>query len=141
MRRVLNELAEEFNKEAMISVLITLSTRPRKSRTPLWTWAARFAGSLLAVAVLLIFLRNWRTILVIGLTIPIAIIAAFALLYFAGLSVNLMTLGALALAAGMLVDNAIVVSENIYRHLQLGSDSFKASVEGSNEVSGYLCLT
>ena len=137
MRRVLNELAEEFNKGGYdISFNYTFDQAKEIENALMDLGRSLLLGSLLAVAVLLIFLRNWRTILVIGLTIPIAIIAAFALLYFAGLSVNLMTLGALALAAGMLVDNAIVVSENIYRHLQLGSDSFKASVEGSNEVSG-----
>jgi HAE1 family hydrophobic/amphiphilic exporter-1 len=137
VRRVLNELAEEFNKGGYdISFNYTFDQAKEIENALMDLGRSLLLGSLLAVAVLLIFLRNWRTILVIGLTIPIAIIAAFALLYFAGLSVNLMTLGALALAAGMLVDNAIVVSENIYRHLQLGSDSFKASVEGSNEVSG-----
>ena len=84
----------------------------------------------------MLFLRNWRTILVIGLAIPISVIAAFALLYFANLTINLMTLGGLALAAGMLVDNSIVVSENIYRHLQLGLSPREAAVQGSREVTG-----
>ncbi len=98
-------------------------------------WALA-GGSFLAVAVLLIFLRNWRTVVIIGLSIPMAVISTFALLYFANLTINLMTLGALALAAGMLVDNAIIVSENIYRHYQMGEDPVEAAVSGSNEVSG-----
>lgn len=98
-------------------------------------WAL-LGGALLAVAVLLVFLRNWRTIAIIGLSIPVAVIATFALLYFFNLTLNLMTLGALALAAGMLVDNAIVVSENIYRHYQRGAEPAAAALSGSKEVAG-----
>ncbi|NLA12573.1 MAG: efflux RND transporter permease subunit, partial [Firmicutes bacterium] len=137
VRRALTELAEVFDPLGYeISFNYTFDQAQEIESALIDLARSLLIGSLLAIAVLLLFLRNWRTILVIGLTIPTAIIAAFALLYFAGLSVNLMTLGALALAAGMLVDNSIVVSENIYRHLQLGSDSFTAAVAGSNEVTG-----
>ena len=137
VHRVLDELAEEFNQLGYnIKFNYTLDQAKEIENALADLARSLLLGSLLAVAVLLIFLRNWRTILVIGITIPIAIISAFALLYFAGLSVNLMTLGALALAAGMLVDNSIVVSENIYRHMQMGEKSLKAAVAGSNEVSG-----
>jgi len=93
-------------------------------------------GAVLAMITLLLFLRNWRTTLIIGLSIPTAIIFTFSILYFTDITVNLMTLGGLALAAGLLVDNAIVVSENIYRHLEKGKDPQKASVDGTNEVTG-----
>ncbi len=137
VRKALDELAEEFAPLGYeISFNYTFDQAKEIENALVDLARSLLLGSILAIAVLLIFLRNWRTILVIGLTIPIAIVAAFALLYFAGLSVNLMTLGALALAAGMLVDNSIVVSENIYRHLQLGADSFTAAVAGSNEVTG-----
>lgn len=137
VRQALEELAEEFNQlDYDLSFNYTFDQANEIENALMDLVRSLLLGSVLAVAVLLLFLRNWRTILVIGLTIPIAIISTFALLYFAGLSINLMTLGALALAAGMLVDNSIVVSENIYRHLQLGSPSFKAAVAGSNEVSG-----
>lgn len=137
VRRALNELAEEFAPLGYeISFNYTFDQAQEIESALIDLARSLLIGSFLAIAVLLLFLRNWRTILVIGLTIPTAIIAAFALLYFAGLSVNLMTLGALALAAGMLVDNSIVVSENIYRHLQQGADSFQAAVAGSNEVTG-----
>jgi len=98
-------------------------------------WAL-LGGSFLAVAVLLLFLRSWRAIAIIGLAIPAAVLATFALLYFTGLTLNVMTLGALALAAGMLVDNAIVVSENIYRHYERGAAPAAAAVRGSGEVAG-----
>ena len=93
-------------------------------------------GAILAVLVLILFLRNWRTTLFIAISIPAAIITTFTLLYFSDLTINLMTLGGLALAAGMLVDNAIVVSENIYRHYQMGKVPAEAAVEGAREVAG-----
>ncbi len=93
-------------------------------------------GAALAIIVLLLFLKNWRTTMFIGLSIPAAIIATFTLLYFTDITINLMTLGGLALAAGMLVDNAIVVSENIYRHYQLGENPAEASINGAREVAG-----
>ncbi len=95
---------------------------------------AAFYGALLAVGVLLLFLRNWTVTLVIGLAIPISILATFTLMYFQGLTLNIMTLGGLALGAGMLVDNAIVVIENIYRHLEAGSDARTAAARGASEV-------
>ena len=94
-----------------------------------------FGGAFLAILVLLFFLKNWRTTLIIGLSIPSAIIFTFTILYFTDITINLMTLGALALAAGLLVDNAIVVSENVYRHLQMGKNPMDASIEGANEVA------
>lgn len=76
-------------------------------------------GALLAFAVLFIFLMDWRSPIVVGTAIPVSIITTFGMLYFAGVSLNLMSLGGLSLAAGMLVDNSIVVLENINRHLRL----------------------
>ena len=137
VRLALDELAAEFNELGYdLRFNYTFDQAKEIESALMDLLRSLLLGSLLAVAVLLIFLRNWRTILVIGLTIPVAVIAAFALLYFSGLSINLMTLGALALAAGMLVDNSIVVSENIYRHLQLGTAPLEAAVRGSNEVAG-----
>ena len=95
---------------------------------------AAFYGALLAVGVLLLFLRNWTVTLVIGLAIPISVLATFTLMYFQDLTLNVMTLGGLALGAGMLVDNAIVVIENIYRHLEAGSDARTAASRGASEV-------
>lgn len=94
-----------------------------------------FMGAILAVIILLVFLRSFKTTLVIALSIPISIITTFVLLYFAGITLNMMTIGGLALGIGMLVDNSIVVLENIYRHRSLGMDRITASVEGTNEVS------
>ncbi len=91
-------------------------------------------GAILAIFVLLIALRSWTVTLVIALAIPISVLATFSLMYFEGLTLNIMTLGGLALGAGMLVDNAIVVIENIYRHLESGEDARTASSRGASEV-------
>jgi len=91
-------------------------------------------GGALAVFVLLFFLRNILSTAIIAVTIPISMVATFALMYFNGFTLNLMTLGGLALGIGMLVDNAIVVLENIYRLRESGQDPESAAVKGSQEV-------
>ncbi len=93
-------------------------------------------GILLAVVVLFVFLRRIGTTFIISLAIPISIIATFNLMYFNGLTLNVMTLGGLALGAGMLVDNAIVVMENIFRNMEAGMSIKEASVEGAAQVGG-----
>jgi HAE1 family hydrophobic/amphiphilic exporter-1 len=92
-------------------------------------------GGILAVAVLLVFLRSVRSTAVVATAIPISIIATFMLMYFGGFTLNLMTLGGLALGVGMLVDNAIVVLENITRIKETGALPHKAAVEGGEEVA------
>lgn len=92
-------------------------------------------GGILAVIVLLFFLTNIRSTLVIATAIPISIIATFSLIYFGGFTLNIMTLGGLALGIGMLVDNAIVVLENIFRLQETGMPRFKAASLGTKEVS------
>lgn len=92
-------------------------------------------GAILAVLVIFVFLHNVKPTLVIALSIPISIIATFVAMYFMGLSVNLMSLGGLAIGVGMLVDNAIVVLENIYRHQELGKEKVEAASVGASEVT------
>ncbi len=92
-------------------------------------------GGVLAIFVLLFFLRNIRSTVVISLAIPISIIATFALIYFGGFTLNLMTLGGLALGVGMMVDNSVVVLENIFRRRdEQGEATETAAVEGTREV-------
>lgn len=93
------------------------------------------SGALLAVAILYLFLRNVRTTLIIGISIPVSIVATFILLFYQGITLNLMTLGGLALGIGMLVDNSIVVLENIYRYRQMGHSKVDAAVDGTKEVA------
>lgn len=92
-------------------------------------------GGSLAVLVLLFFLRDIRSTFVIGLAIPISIIATFSLIYFAGFTLNLMTLGGLALGVGMMVDNSIVVLENIFRKREQGGRITDAAVSGAEQVT------
>jgi len=92
-------------------------------------------GALLAAGMILIFLGSFRSTLIISLSIPLSILAALTGLYYAGDSINAMTLGGLALAVGRLVDDAIVVLENTFRHLQIGKSSRQAALEATGEVA------
>jgi HAE1 family hydrophobic/amphiphilic exporter-1 len=93
-------------------------------------------GVLIAILVLFVFLRRMKVTAIVSFAIPVSIIATFNLMYFNGLSLNIMTLGGLALGAGMLVDNAIVVIENIFRKMELGLSIKDAAIEGTAEVGG-----
>ncbi|GEN84014.1 multidrug ABC transporter [Sporosarcina luteola] len=93
-------------------------------------------GGLFAMVILFLFLRGIKSPIIIGVAIPYSVIVTFVLMYFANFSLNIMTLGALALGIGMLVDNAIVVIENIERHLAMGKDRMNAAREGAKEISG-----
>lgn len=93
-------------------------------------------GGLLAFLVLFFFLRDSRYPFAIAAAIPISVVAAFALMEAFGVSLNIMSLGGLALGVGMLVDNSIVVLENIFRHRQLGADGPEAAAGGAEEVQG-----
>jgi HAE1 family hydrophobic/amphiphilic exporter-1 len=95
-----------------------------------------YIGILLAVIILFLFLRQIGTTLIVSLSIPISIVATFNLMYFNDLSLNIMTLGGLALGAGMLVDNAIVVMENIFRNHENGMSARDAAIVGTAEVGG-----
>jgi len=91
-------------------------------------------GAILAFLVLLIFLQEWKTPLIIDIVIPISIIGTFNLLYFNHITLNIMSLGGLALGVGMLDDCAVVVSENIFRHKSLGKSLSEAAYIGTREV-------
>lgn len=91
-------------------------------------------GGLLAILVLFLFLRQLQPTLIIAVSIPISILATFIVMYRTGISLNIMSLGGLALGVGMLVDNAIVVLESIYRHRAIGKDAVTGAMDGTNEV-------
>jgi hydrophobic/amphiphilic exporter-1 (mainly G- bacteria), HAE1 family len=93
-------------------------------------------GALLAALVLLVFLRSFSSTTIIAVAIPISVISTFALMYANGFTLNTISFGGLALGVGMLVDNAIVVLENIFRHRESGMPLRQAAVKGSNEVAG-----
>ena len=93
-------------------------------------------GIILAVIILFVFLRRFGTTLIVSMAIPISIVATFNLMFFNGLTLNIMTLGGLALGAGMLVDNAIVVIESIFRNQERGVPVREATITGTSEVAG-----
>ncbi len=93
-------------------------------------------GAILAIIILLIFLKDLKPTLVIACSIPVSVVFAVVLMYFSGVTLNMISLSGLALGIGMLVDNSIVVIENIYRMRGEGLSAKKAAVEGAKQVSG-----
>lgn len=91
-------------------------------------------GAVLAVLILLLFLRSIRSTLVIALSIPISLISTFVLMYFTGMTINIMTLGGLSLGAGMMVDSSIIILENIQRYITMGMPREEAAVKGAKEL-------
>jgi len=92
-------------------------------------------GGIISVFVLLLFLKSIRATLVIGLSIPIAIVSTFALMYFTGETLNILTLGGLALGLGMMVDSSIVILENIYSYRQKGYSLSESAIKGASELA------
>jgi CzcA family heavy metal efflux pump len=132
VRKVLPKIQKLLPPGVVMLELFDQSVYIRNSITNLQHEALIGAG--LAVLVILIFLRNLRSTMIVSLSIPISIVCAFILLYFNNLSLNVFTLGGLALGVGRLVDDAIVVLENIYRHRTAGESPSEAAIRGSGEV-------
>lgn len=134
-RRVLEEI-ERVNEDIpqiRITPIIDTSQYINRSITNVGN-SALYGGSF-AVLVLLVFLRSLRSTAIIAAAIPVSIVATFAMIYFGGFTLNLMTLGGLALGVGMLVDNSIVVLENIYRIRETGVPPEQAAITGAEEVT------
>ncbi|MGN1412501.1 MAG: efflux RND transporter permease subunit [Oscillospiraceae bacterium] len=93
-------------------------------------------GAVFAIIVLFLFLKDWRPTLIIALSIPISVIFAITLMYFTGISLNIISLSGLAIGVGMLVDNSVVVIENVYRLRNKGLSAIKSSVSGAMQVAG-----
>ncbi len=91
-------------------------------------------GAFLTVFIVFLFLNSWRSTVITGLTLPISVISSFIIMAALGMSLNTMTLMALSLSIGLLIDDAIVVRENIVRHLERGEDHFKAARDGTTEI-------
>jgi HAE1 family hydrophobic/amphiphilic exporter-1 len=91
-------------------------------------------GALLTIAIIYLFLNSWRSTVITGLTLPVSIISAFFVMWLFGFTINTMTLLALSLAIGLLIDDAIVVRENIVRHVEMGKDHYRAAKEGTDEI-------
>jgi len=93
-----------------------------------------FEGALLTVLIVFLFLNSWRSTLITGLTLPIALIGTFFFMNLLGFTINMITMMALSLCVGLLIDDAIVVRENIVRHVQMGKGAFAAAMDGTTEI-------
>lgn len=93
-----------------------------------------FEGAILAILIVFLFLHSWRSTVITALTLPVSIIGTFGFMYVLGYTINNLTLMALSLSVGLLIDDAIVVRENIVRHMQMGKDHYQASLEGTQEI-------
>ena len=91
-------------------------------------------GALMAVLVVFIFMRDWRSTLITALALPTSVISTFFFMWIAGFTINMMTLMALSLVIGILIDDAVVVRENIYRHMEHGEDPMRAAQHGTAEI-------
>jgi HAE1 family hydrophobic/amphiphilic exporter-1 len=93
-----------------------------------------FEGALLTILIVFLFLNSWRSTIITGLTLPIALIGTFLFMNLFGFTINMVTLMALSLCVGLLIDDAIVVRENIVRHVQMGKKPFSAAMDGTQEI-------
>jgi hydrophobic/amphiphilic exporter-1 (mainly G- bacteria), HAE1 family len=125
---------KDFQKDVEINILVDDSKNIRLSI--LSVQRSAMMGALLAVFVLILFLHNLTTTLIIAVSIPISVFVAFIGLKLNGQSINLMTLGGLTVAIGMMVDSSIVVLENIYKHFKEGKSASEAASIGTHEVGG-----
>jgi HAE1 family hydrophobic/amphiphilic exporter-1 len=91
-------------------------------------------GAVLTVLIVFLFLNSWRSTVITGLTLPISLIGTFMFMQMFGFTINMITLMALSLCVGLLIDDAIVVRENIVRHVQMGKNAYRASLEGTQEI-------
>lgn len=128
------QLAKEENKGIEANILFDQGDYVQVAINNIGTTLV--TGAILAMLVLFVFLKGIKSPIIVGVAIPYSVIVTFVLMYFAGFTLNIMTLGALALGIGMLVDNSIIVIENIERHLGLGKKPKEAALSGTKEVSG-----
>ncbi len=134
-KQVLAEI-ERINRDLpQLRIIPIIDTSQYIQRSISNVTRALFYGGFFAVVVLLFFLRSVRGTAIVAAAIPIAIVATFIIIYFGGFTINLMTLGGLALGVGMLVDNSIVVLENIHRHREGGTPPPQAAIKGTGEVA------
>src|SRR5204863_1215127 len=91
-------------------------------------------GALLTILVVFLFLKSWRSTVITGLALPVSVIASFVAVMAFGFTLNVMSLLGLSLAIGILIDDAIVVRENIVRHMEMGKDHVRAAAEGTSEI-------
>jgi HAE1 family hydrophobic/amphiphilic exporter-1 len=132
LRERLEKMTKEIPQDIKITEVFNTTDQIENSLNEVTSTAT--SGALLAVLILFIFLRSIKPTLIIGISIPVSILVTLLLMYFAGLTLNLMTMAGLVLGIGMLVDNSIVILENIYRYREKGSKLQAAAVLGTQEM-------
>lgn len=134
VRAVVEQLNNELYEDIDITIAYSSADMIIKSVENVET--NLFLAVVISMLIIFIFLGNFRSTIIIGVAIPISLISTFVLLYFVGYTLNMVTLAALALSVGMVVDNSTVILENIYRHRGMGKSKYQAAVEGTQELVG-----
>ncbi len=132
VKKEVGVLQRELPPETRIEIVRDGSTFIRDSVTDVQH--TMILGGILTILIVFSFLNSWRSTVITGLTLPISVISSFIVMNFMGMTLNVLTLMALSLAIGMLIDDAIVVRENIVRHLERGEDHFQAARDGTSEI-------
>jgi hydrophobic/amphiphilic exporter-1 (mainly G- bacteria), HAE1 family len=128
----LEEIQAALPPDAKLSVVVDKGERVEQSVHNVQK--ALIEGALLTVLVVFLFLNSWRSTVITGLALPVSVLAAFAAVWAFGFTLNTMSLMGLSLAIGILIDDAIVVRENIVRHVEMGKDHYTAAREGTAEI-------
>ena len=132
VRAVVDELGKSLPGDVRLTVIRDDSRRIRESLDSVEHELV--LGAVLCVIIIYFFLNSWRSTIITGLALPISMISAFFAMWLFGFTLNTMTLLALSLAIGLLIDDAIVVRENIVRHVEMGKDHHRAALEGTSEI-------
>ena len=132
VRAAVRDLERVLPMDVKLTVRRDDSERIRESLADVQT--SMVLGALLTIAIIYLFLNSWRSTVITGLTLPVSIISAFFVMWLFNFTINTMTLLALSLAIGLLIDDAIVVRENIVRHVEMGKDHYRAAKEGTDEI-------
>ncbi len=133
LTRLLPEVSDDLPPKMRLAISYDSSVFIDRSIKAVWTTIAEAVG--LVVLIIILFLRDWRATLIPIVTIPVSLIGAFALMLVMGFTVNTLTLLSLVLAIGLVVDDAIVVLENTFRHVEEGVEPTAAAVRGINEIA------
>jgi HAE1 family hydrophobic/amphiphilic exporter-1 len=134
VKKELDKIKSELGDKVDVDYLMDQSDYINKSIGS--TASTLVEGAILAVLIIFLFMRNLRSTAIVGIAIPLSLVATFIVLYYNGSTLNIITLGGLALGVGRMIDDSIVVFENIYRHRSLGLPAGEAALKGTSEVGG-----
>lgn len=129
MAQIKNQMPPDIHSQRFFDSSIFMKDSVRE------VYLSIFFATLCVIGVIALFLGSWRTMIIPIVTIPICILASFGMMYFLGFSINMITLLALVLSIGLVVDDAIVMLENIYRHIEAGVKPLTAAIKGSKEIA------